>query len=345
MHRICKTLSDVGYHVNLIGRSTKASLPLQTKKYKQKRLRLIFKKGKLFYLEYNIRIFLYLLFKKMDGICAIDLDTIIPCYYISKVKKIPRVYDAHELFCEMKEVVSRPIIFRIWKSIEKKYVPSFESAYTVNHLIANEFKTQYGINFETIRNIAPKQDIVDVKQKEKFILYQGAVNEGRCFETLLPAMRNINARLIICGTGNYLNQAKSIVNRLQLNHKIKFLGNLLPDKLSLITQKSYIGITLFENQSKNNFWSLGNRFFDYIQAGTPQICVNYPIYYEMNKIHSVAVLIDETSEESISNAINELLNDNETWELLYKNCKLASKDWNWQNEQTKLVNFYNKIFG
>jgi hypothetical protein len=34
----------------------------------------------------------------MDGICAIDLDTITPCLAISKLKNIPRIYDAHEFF-------------------------------------------------------------------------------------------------------------------------------------------------------------------------------------------------------------------------------------------------------
>jgi hypothetical protein len=57
----------------------------------------------------------YLLFKKADAVCAIDLDTILPFYFISKLKRIPRVYDAHELFCEMKEVVTRPLVYKVWK--------------------------------------------------------------------------------------------------------------------------------------------------------------------------------------------------------------------------------------
>ena len=117
MIRICTSLSNSGYKVLLIGR--KSSTPLIKKQFSQKRLYCFFNKGKLFYIEYNLRLFFYLLFAKCDLICAIDLDTIIPCYLASVLKKKRRVYDAHELFCEMKEVVSRPAIFRVWKFIEK----------------------------------------------------------------------------------------------------------------------------------------------------------------------------------------------------------------------------------
>ena len=87
MIRICSSLAVAGYQVVLVGRKLKSSLPLVEKPYSTKRILCFFEKGKLFYAEYNIRLFFFLLFKKMDCICAIDLDTILPCYYISVVKK------------------------------------------------------------------------------------------------------------------------------------------------------------------------------------------------------------------------------------------------------------------
>ena len=103
MIRICTSLANSGYTIKLVGRKLNNSIPLIKQPFGQKRISCLFNKGKLFYIEYNIRVFIYLLFKKMDCICAIDLDTILPSYFISKIKKISRVYDAHELFCEMKE--------------------------------------------------------------------------------------------------------------------------------------------------------------------------------------------------------------------------------------------------
>jgi len=119
MKRICSSLSENGFDVVLVGKKLKQSLPVREEGYEQKRLRCMFNKGKLFYLEFNVRLLFFLLFRKMNIICAIDLDTISPCLVISRFKKIPRVYDAHELFTGLKEVVTRPAVEKIWKRIEK----------------------------------------------------------------------------------------------------------------------------------------------------------------------------------------------------------------------------------
>lgn len=344
MVRICNSLDNVGYDVILVGRKKKSSVNVRIEAFKQKRLKCFFEKGKLFYIEFNIRLFFYLLRKKTDIICAIDLDTILPCYLISRIKNIPRIYDAHELFCEMKEIVSRPAIYKIWKSIERNTVPKFTHGYTVNELIAKEFERLYNVRYEVIRSIAVYDPTVKNIAKEKFILYQGAVNEGRSFETLIPAMQWVDSRLIICGDGNFIQQAKALVKQYNLKEKVIFKGMLPPDELRSYTQRSYIGITLFEKDALSNYYSLANRFFDYIQAATPQLCVNYPVYTELNNLYNVGVLIDDLSSESIAARLNELLNNESHWQQIHESCKAARKELNWQKEEEKLLHFYKNIF-
>ncbi len=345
MIRICTSLANEGYDITLIGREKRSSLPLESKAFKQKRLYCFFEKGKLFYIEYNLRLFIFLLFTKADGICAIDLDTIIPCLWVSSLKRIPRIYDAHELFCEMKEIASRTKIYKIWKSIEKYAVPKFKLAYTVNHVIAEEFKKLYKVDFEVIRSIALMDENKSAKPKEKFILYQGAVNEGRSFETLIPAMKFIDTKLIICGDGNFMQQAKALSRIHHVEDKVIFKGMLSPNSLQEITSQSYIGLTLFEQGAKSNYYSLANRFFDYIHAGTPQICVDYPLYQELNKKYDIAVLIDDLEPDSIALVVNRLLDDESVWKSMHENCKTAAKELCWQNEEKILIAFYKKIFG
>jgi glycosyltransferase involved in cell wall biosynthesis len=345
MIRICTSLAKAGYDVILVGRKLRSSIPLTSQPFKQKRINCLFEKGKLFYAEYNTRLFFYLLFKKMDCIGAIDLDTILPCYFISKIKKTKRVYDAHELFCEMKEIVTRPGIYRMWKKIERFTVPKFTSGYTVNQPIADEFEKMYGVHYEVIRNIALLREIVTVEKKERFILYQGAVNEGRSFETLIPAFADINCKLIICGDGNFMQQAKQLVAANNLADKVIFKGKIKPDELSLITQQAYIGITLFENKGLSNYYSLGNRFFDYLHAGIPQLCVNYPLYKEINNQLPVAVLIDDLSSTNIAAQLNNLLVNEVLYNELQRNCLKLRQTLNWQQEEKILIQFYKNLLG
>ena len=49
-------------------------------------MNLLFKKGFLFYAEYNIRLFLKLLFIKKEVLLANDLDTLSANYFVSKIQ-------------------------------------------------------------------------------------------------------------------------------------------------------------------------------------------------------------------------------------------------------------------
>lgn len=369
MIRICSSLAEQGYDVVLVGRKLSHSDPLEQHPFKQKRLACFFTKGPLFYAEYNLRLFFWLLFQKADCICAIDLDTILPCLIASKLKGTKRVYDAHELFCEMKEVVTRPSRYKLWKRIERFAVPKFKHGYTVCKPIAEEFQKMYGVNYAVLRNVPVKREKVkglghregseqpstlnlstealakaDLKPST-FFLYQGAVNEGRSFETLIPAMKKVELPLHIYGDGNFLEQTKSLIEKNHLQETVLLKGKLHPQELKEVTSSAYAGITLFENNGLSNYLSLANRFFDYIQAGIPQICVSYPAYKEINQQFDIALLIPDTTEQSIADGLNLLLHDTVLYKRLRANCFKVRETLNWQEEEKILISFYKQLLG
>lgn len=344
MHRICGSLAAAGYEVVLTGRKRKQSLPLEEKTFRQHRISCWFDRGKFFYTEYNIRLFFFLLFKKMDGLCAIDLDTILPCLWISRWKKIPRVYDAHELFSELKEVITRPGIQAFWLGVEKKAVPKYQWGYTVSESIAAEFYRRYNVEYKTIRNVPVLQPLPIPVTGEKFIVYQGAVNEARGFEYLIPAMKEVNARLVICGDGNYMKQLKLLISDHGLEKKVELKGMLSPDELRRIAGQAYIGVAVPEKEGLNQYLALPNKFFDYVHAGLPQVTVDYPEYRKMNKKWEVAVLISDLAPKRIAAALNNLLDDAVLHQRLRENCLIARESLNWQEEEKKLIEFYKTLF-
>lgn len=342
MQRITGSLAEAGYEVLLVGRKLKDSIPLKPQPFQQKRLTCFFTKGFLFYAEYNLRLFFFLLFQKAEILCAIDLDTILPVYFVTAIKNKKRVYDAHELFTEQKEIISRPAIHSIWLSIERFAVPKYKMGYTVNGFIAAELLKRYGVNYEVLRNLprlSPKVED-NFEPKEKWLIYQGAVNEGRCFETLIPAMKEVNAKLLICGKGNFFEQVKELIKQNKLESKVQLRGYVSPDELTLLTPNAYLGITLFEPVGMNQYYSLSNRFFDYIMAGIPQLCVNYPEYAAINKQFNMAYLVNDTKTDTIAQAINKLLADDVLYQQLKLNCMKARTELNWEKEKEILLDFY-----
>ena len=344
MQRICGTLADAGYDVLLVGRKLKTSLPLSKKNYRQQLLKCWFNKSKLFYSEYNIRLFFFVLFKKMDCICAIDLDTILPCYYISKLKGVKRVYDAHEYFSQLDEVVTRPSIYRFWHRIEKKIIPKFNNGYTVCDSLAEEFRKNYHANYKVIRNVPLLVESNTQIRSEDVILYQGAVNKGRGLDKIALAMKDVNAKLWVCGNGNFMEEMRSVVQANDLSEKVIFFGMLPPEELKKRSEQAYIAVNPFERTGLNQYLSLSNKFFDYIHAGIPQVTMNYPEYKKINDQFKVAELIDDLEPETIAKAINRLITNKELYLQLKQNCFVAKQELNWQNEKGRLLNIYKELF-
>jgi glycosyltransferase involved in cell wall biosynthesis len=344
MNRICTTLAANGYTVTLVGRKLKTSLPLAVRPFTQKRVSCFFNKGKLFYAEYNIRLFFFLLFKKFDALCAIDLDTILPGLFISKIKKCKRIYDAHELFTEMKEIITRPAVKKMWTRIEKYAVPKFKLGYTVSESIAGEFAKRYTVKYETIRNVPVLRELNTAAVKGKCIIYAGAVNEARAFEQLIPAMKSVTGKLIICGDGNFMPQLKQLIKENDVAEKIELKGMLSPEELWQVMQQAFISVAIAEKEGLNQYLALPNKFFDYIHAGLPQVTMNYPEYKKINDKYNVALLIDNLHPETIATALNNLLSHDVMYDKLRENCLKARQELNWQQEEKKLIDFYKSVF-
>ncbi len=343
MKRICSELAEAGYEVSLIGRLRSHSKELPTLSFSQVRLRCIFDKGKLFYIEYNLRLFFHLLFRQFDILCAIDLDTILPSYIIASIKRKIVVYDAHEYFTELPEIIHRPFVRTIWTMIEKMIVPRVKHGYTINQSYADLFKEHYNKEFGIIKNATVLEDITIPERKERIILYQGAVNVGRGVEELITAMAQIDAKLHIYGIGNVYNDCISLTEKLDLSEKVHFFGSIAPEQLKLVTRKATIGTTFFTNDGLSYYYSLANRFFDHIHACLPQLGMNYPEYKRINDEFEVAILLDNLSPDGIAKGVNKLLDDKDLYDHMVQNCLKAREVLNWQNEAKKLVAFYNAL--
>ncbi len=339
MQRICTSLVRNGYKVLLVGREWSVSKPLIPQLYDQFRLKCKFNKGKLFYLEYNFRLFFYLLFKNADAFGAADLDAALPVCLKAKLTGKPFVFDAHEYFPEVPEVIARPMIKKIWQVVEKLIIPRSDLRYTVTNSLAQIFTREYGFPFGVIRNISVLKPYLPVSKPTKYLLYQGAVNAGRGLELLVEVMPEIDAELWICGQGEVLQTLKERTKALKLEHKIKFLGYVLPADLEKITREAYVGINLLENMGLSYYYSLSNKFFDYLHAGIPQVVINFPEYLGLNRQHEVGITIT-LERNALIEALTSLLADEKRYGKLVQNCLLAREEWNWQEEEKKLLALY-----
>lgn len=346
MQRICSTLAENGYRVTLIGRSLPHSIRLHSYPFQQKRLYCRFQKGFLFYAEYNLRLSWHLLFAPFDAVCSIDLDTLPAGCFVSLLRRKKRVFDAHEYFTEVPELTQRPLVKGIWEMVARACLPFYRHAYTVGQGLADIFEKKYGLPFAVIRNmpVSNQRPLKNEIPSQRILLYQGALNEGRGIETALKSMAYLpHLHLWLAGEGDLSDALRQQAIALNLGERVRFLGNIRPVDLPAITAQAWLGINLLENRGLSYYYSLANKFFDYVQAGIPLITMNFPEYQALNDEIEVAILLDQLQAEDLASTVNKLLNDNNLYHTLQQNCLEARIIWNWENEQKKLLDLWQQV--
>lgn len=343
IQRICNSLARAGYEVMLVGRQLKNAQPFHSQLFKSFRLRCHFNKGKLFYLEYNLRLLYFLLRHPFDLVCAVDLDTLLPAWLASRLRGRICVYDAHEYFTEVPEVVRRPLIRRSWEVLARAIIPRLKYAYTVGPALAQALEERYGTRFAVIRNLPhyrPETGFTD-KAHPPILLYQGALNEGRGLEAAIDAMPLMDeVELWLAGEGDLSTPLREQVAAAGLEERVRFMGFVLPADLPALTARATLGLNLLENSGLSYFYSLANKAFDYIQAGLPSLQMDFPEYRRLNEQYGVFELLPALSPEAVAAAVNTLLTDENRYRQLQSNCWQAARELNWEKEEEKLLAIY-----
>jgi len=345
VHKVAQTLLKSDAEIILLGAKKSYNTPVGKRPYSTRRFAMVFKKGVFFYAEYNIRLFLFLLFRKFDIIVSNDLDTLPASYCAGKLRGKKIVYDSHEFFTEVPELVNRNFPRRVWLLIERLILPRLKHAYTVSTSIAETYNRLYKIQMEVIQNVPlfndNANDSPETKTEQKIILYQGSLNVGRGLEQMINAMQFIdNAHFKIIGDGDIVQQLEQQIKEKALEKKVTIKGRMPFQELPAETSKADLGIALEENIGLNYYYALPNKLFDYIQAGVPVLVSPFP---EMQKIvnqYEIGTVYDHKDAKMLAQKIDEIFELKNRYQQWQRNTQKAAKDLCWEKQEETLINIY-----
>lgn len=354
VNKICLFLQQQGYDVLLVGRQKKDSIELPKRSYATKRFKLAKEKGAGFYALYNLRLFFFLLTKRASLLVSNDLDTLLANYAASKFKPNARlVYDSHEYFTEVPELIHRPRVQKVWEGIESWIFPKLKTIYTVNESIAKLYREKYKKEVLVVRNISPTFHLdhlptkaaLDIPENTFLVIIQGAgINVDRGSEEAIEAMKLLeNACLMIVGDGDVVAQLKETVEREHLGEKVRFYGKRPYAEMMAFTDHADVGLTLDKPTNLNYLYSLPNKVFDYIHASTPIIATDLVEIKRVIEKHDLGTILAELTPENLANAIRDLQENPNKLEQFKANCALAAKVENWESEQHILEEIYPKV--
>lgn len=343
VHKICTSLQSFGLDVLLVGTKKKNSIPLE-RRYKTHRINTFFKKSITFYMEYNIRLFFFLFFKQKEILLSNDLDTLLPNYLLSKLQNKKLVYDSHELFTELPELIHKPFSKSIWLKIEKTILPKLKNTYTVCQSIADIYNNKYQTNFKVIRNIPVYQNQKSPPKKPKInktIIYQGAINIGRGLELIIETIQYIDCNLIIVGGGEIEEKIQKLIIEKGVENKVNYLGKITPTALKKITPTADLGISIEEDLGLNYRFALPNKVFDYIHANIPVLVSDLPEMKQIVLDYEVGEIVQDRNPKKLAQQIESILRKEPSF--FNENLNKASLDLQWQKEEKILTKIFSSL--
>jgi glycosyltransferase involved in cell wall biosynthesis len=346
LQRIAGSLRKAGYKVQLLGRHFFGPPP--EKSGDVSFIRLWFGKGKLAYLELNIRMFFWLLFRKADAICSVDLDTLPACAIAAGFNGCKLIQDSHEYMAEVPEVAGRPATKAIWHLVARWFLPACDLRYTASQSMAAEFQEKYKVQFEVIRNMPLLQEESETSPlppevpERDYLVYLGAVNQGRGLEEILDALVGRDEVLLIIGDGDKSSVIHSLVKLYELENRVFFAGRRRPEELPLLLRNARAGINLLRDEGLSYRFSLANKFFDYVHAGIPQVCIDFPEYRSLMDEYRVGVACS-IGKDDVHRALDALKNSKGHSDMKAEAVK-ARQVWNWQEEEKHLIRLYERLF-
>jgi len=347
--KTCDSLVRNGWTPVLFGRelseSSKLSVPFEAY-----RVRLPFQRGAGFYASLQLALLWQLFKHRCEAIWANDLDTLLPAYTVSRLRRLPLVYDSHEYFTEAAGLTGRPFQRGVWLAIERFLFPRVKAVITVNDSIAEAYHTRYPKAVcgkpLVVRNMprAKKElnqvdgrnwrEELGIPAEALFLILQGAfLDQDRGVVQAVEALRTQpDWFLVVVGAGAEWDWANRQVEG--LGGRLICLPKMPFEKLRSLTAAADVGLSLDRSIHGNYWMSLPNKLFDYIHAGIPVVASPMPEVARIVENHAIGVIAEELDTEGIATAMKELQQqDFDGWRV---RCLAASKILNWEAEENKI---------
>jgi glycosyltransferase involved in cell wall biosynthesis len=155
-------------------------------------------------------------------------------------------------------------------------------------------------------------------------------------------MQEVDAVLMIVGGGDVLGQLKDRVKELGLESKVRFYGRRPYLEMMQFTYHADLGLTLDKDTNPNYKFSLPNKIFDYMHAGTPVVATNIIEVANVIRKNDIGFVLDRFTPDTLAKALVEIIKDPKRLDAMKTNCAKAAETENWENETSVLTEIYLK---
>lgn len=276
-------------------------------------------------------------------------------YLIPYIKKrypsIKIIYDVHEnnsgYYFEKYESQFGRIVGKVIEAVVRAkddyYAKKSDAVITVADYLVGRFSKMTKTTL--VGNYPILETCIDddfEKRDGSHVCYIGGIGYDKG-GSLCRVVHDIHGKITIAGP-IYDEQFHSFLNQVLAGNKnIEYVGVLPPEQVKPLLEKSGIGYCVFQ-KTPNNYNANPNKLFEYMMAGLPVVCSDFPAWKEIIAGSKCGITVNPEDEDEIAKAINYLISHPKEAREMGQNGRRAVEEiYNWDNEAKKLLQIYNEL--
>ncbi len=179
---------------------------------------------------------------------------------------------------------------------------------------------------------------------EVVILYQGIFDPSRRLDHLIAAMELLPATvaLVIMGRGSaeQKDSLEALRQSLGLQRRVFFHPFVPYDRLAAYTRSADIGVLLYTNDCRNNFYCAPNKLYEYLHAGLPVVTSAFPGLEAVVDGFQLGICVDPESPADIAQGLSRLLDEDTRKLISNRAIRISREIFNWEVEFERILKLY-----
>jgi glycosyltransferase involved in cell wall biosynthesis len=264
--------------------------------------------------------------RHFDYVHANDLTTLTVAWVLARIRRVPLIYDAHELWTENVQPsrdgwapMSRTVRF-VATAWERLLLRSVDVLTTVSPSIAAELERRSPErlhplllpNYPTLRLVelndgSSWRSELGLSDERFLTLYLGGVNPLRNIETVIRAHGHLPGEhvFVVRGPGieAYEDEYRALARTEGVDDRLLLLPPVGMNDVIAAADGADCGIVMLRNICKNFYFFFPNKLFEYALAGIPVAASDFPDVRSFVVGERCGVTFDPDSPQSVADAL------------------------------------------